>query len=266
MKPYRLAQSLFLVACCAAEGSQLAHNKTSPDVFGWLFRKNFLIAPLVLCLLLCRASLAQDVMSPEETGMVLLNFYRQPSFDVLTNIIRSVESDTSYRSNQTAQLTITAFYAAAFERYPEKLGAINKLSDSLRYSKKLIQAALRMNEKRDAILTLDREQPHMPVMINMLCAAFLASGEPKYLKRVVSELTLCDRKDSIVVRLTGYTAKFSLSLYAREIPEVKEYLEESLGNAPPALATHLREALDLSPGQILIQVRELAEEEQNSRR
>ena len=94
---------------------------------------------VLLFALVCHVALSQDLMSPAKTMTKVWSFYREPSFDLLTNIIRSIDAEPGFPNNKDRQSPTLAFFAVAFERYPDKLNSINSLSDSLKNIKKLVQ-------------------------------------------------------------------------------------------------------------------------------
>ena len=204
----------------------------------------------------CGTAFSQDIMPTGKTITELWNFYRQPSYTLLTNIILSIDVDPNFRTDKEAQTTLMAFFAVAIERYPEKFNSLNALSDSLKNVKKLLREALALSRKKDAILNW---RVHKPVTIGVLWSGYFASGEPRYLKRLISEMSLCDRNDSIVVTETGFGAKLTLSMYARMFPEIKQYLEEALGSSSANLSPHIHDAIYLSPRQIAERMKERAE-------
>ncbi len=190
----------------------------------------------------------------------LVTFCQHPSYPLLVSIIRSIDADPSYQKNRDTYTPTIGFFAVAFERYPDQFNSLSALTDSLRNMKKIIRDALRLSRTKDAILNW---QEHKPVTIDILWYGYFASREPKYLKRIVSQMILCERNDSIYVTFTGLRAEYSLCINARVFPEVKQYLEEALGTAPASLLPYIREALYSQPIQIYQQMRDRAEQFDN---
>jgi len=183
----------------------------------------------------------------------LSSFYQHPSYLLLVSIIESIDADPNLPTSKDVQSPIMAFFTVAFERYPEKIGAINSLSDSLGNVKDLVREAIRLSGKHDAIL---HWKENKPVTIDMLWFGYFASGESSYLKRLISEMSLCDRTDSIDAILTGYGAKYSLAIRARQFPEVRQFLEDASGNASGKLLQNIHDILNSSPGEIYEQMLE----------
>jgi len=202
---------------------------------------------LLTFVLVCQTASSQELMSSEKTLMVFWGFYHQPSYSVLTSIIRSIDVDPGTPSHKGTMPAIMAFYAVAIQRYPDKIKSLNDLSDDLANTKMLLRDAIRLSQNRDAIFNW---QERKPITIDMLWGAYFASGEPRYLKRIVSEMLFIDRTDSLNVTLTGFAAEYTFAIYAQMFPEVKQYLQDAMGNASPNLIPHIHEALYMSPEHI----------------
>ncbi|MGE5621291.1 MAG: hypothetical protein ACM3U0_01825 [archaeon] len=211
--------------------------------------------PLILLIVLSLTSVcfAQSKSPQEIIGMEMQNFFLHPSSDLVIDIIKSIDADKNFLNGSSSIILYTGFMTAAFAKYADKYEEFYNLSNGLNGSKELAQYCLKLSKIQDAVLNW---AGHDPGINDLLWSGFFASGDTKYLDRLVSEMKYCERKDSLNLFLTGISAKWSLCANAISYSLVKEHLKQTLDKRPPELQAHLKELLNTTPDVITEQMRE----------
>lgn len=189
----------------------------------------------------------------EKVGMEMQSFFKHPSPDLLTDIIKSIDSEEDFLSKSSSAYPFIGFITVALSKYPDKSVDFNNLSNELKYSKDLVKYCLKLSETKDTVLNW---KGHEASINDLVWSGFFASGDTRYLDRLVSELKYCDMKDSLVLFLAGMSAKWSLCSNAINYPIVGEYLEQTLENRPPEIKVHIKELLNTMPEEIMKQMKE----------
>lgn len=219
--------------------------------------------PIVLLLVLSLTSIcfAQSASPQKNIGLEMQGFYQHPSPDLVIDIIKNIDGTKDFLSKSTSVFPYIGFMTVAFSKYPDKYEEFYKFSNGLNDSKELVQYCLKLSKIRDTVLNW---QGHEPGINDLVWSGFFASGDTRYLDRLVSEMKYCDRKDSLKLFLTGISAKWSLCANAISYPLVKEYLEQTLEKGPPELKAHIKELLNTTPDVITEQMREGIREIKNN--
>jgi hypothetical protein len=207
-------------------------------------RKIFMIIGSTLLMQVC---FVQNNISQEKKDDDLQSFFQRPSSSRLTEIIKKLDSDSTLSSDPNSQAPIIGFLTVALARYRDHQDAYLKLASGLKSSQNLVFFCFRLSQKKDTIL---HWTGHHPSLNDMFWGAYFASGDTRYLKRLVSEMALCERTDSLMLFMTGSSAKWSLCSNACQYPEVKKYLTDAIKTSPNNLLPYIKETLELSPSEV----------------
>jgi hypothetical protein len=177
----------------------------------------------------------------------LQSFFQHPSSTLLIKLVNSVENDTALLNNANGQATILGFLAAAFQKYNNSFDTFQELVNNLHNSKLLEKYCLKLSLSQDTILNWPG---HSPSINDLHWGGFFASGDTRYLSKLVSEMEYCDTNDSLLLFLTGASAKWSLSSNANQYIEVKHFLEVAKDTSSNYLRTQIEESLQLTPNEL----------------
>lgn len=218
---------------------------------------------LILFVVLSLTSIcfAQSENPQRNIGLKMQSFYQHPSPDLVIGIIKNIDGTKNFLSKSTSVFPYIGFMTVAFSKYADKYEEFYNFSNGLNDSKELVQYCLKLSKIRDTVLNW---QGHEPGINDLVWSGFFASGDTRYLDRLVSEMKYCDRKDSLKLFLTGISAKWSLCANAISYPLVKEYLEQTLEKRPPDLKAYIEELLGTTPDVITEQMREGIREFKNN--
>ena len=204
-------------------------------------RNYFLLLFFLSLSIVCYAQ--QDIPSRYYTGK-FQDFYQHPSSTLLTDIITAIDNDTTASTNPTGQASSFGFLVAAFEKFNVVGASFPKLAGNLKHSKPLVQYSLMLSQRKDTILNW---VGHSPSINDMRWGAFFASGDTRYLSRLVYEMEYYDRDDSLKSFLASATAKWSLCSNALQFSEVKNYLVNAKDTCNKYLRSQIEETLNSSP-------------------
>ena len=201
---------------------------------------------LLLSILLTSFCFGQHLISQEQISLEVQSFYQHPSYTLLSDIIKSMDADSTFLSEEHYPPFI-GFLTVAFSKYHEKYEDFKEIAEGLRFKGSLILYCLKLSGIKDTILNW----PGHDASINdMHWGGFFASGDSRYLQRLVSEMQYCGDRDSLMLFPTGATAKWSLCANARNYPEVKQYLEHASETADSALKPQIIESLNSTPNEL----------------
>ena len=203
---------------------------------------------VIICLLLAANPVrAQYHIAKDRIGDEMQVFHRHQNPALLRALIFAMDEDDNLTTNSNSHPPLMGFLATAFVLYDSSMDDYISLSDSLSNAQQIVRIALVLSQTKDTILNWPF---HSPAVNDMRWGAFFASGDTTYLSRLASELPLCENRDSLMLFLTGATAKWSLCSNARQYFEVKHYLQGYLEHATNALRPHLEEILTKSPSEM----------------
>lgn len=177
----------------------------------------------------------------------LKSFYQHPSSTLLTEIITGIDNDTTALANPNGQAISIGFLVAAFEKFNSIGTPFQKLAGTLKHSKALVQYSLMLSQRKDTLLNW---VGHSPSINDLRWGAFFASGDTRYLSRLVYEMEYYDRDDSLKSSVTVASAKWSLCSNAIQFSEVNRYLESAKDTCDKYLHAQIEETLHSSPNDL----------------
>jgi hypothetical protein len=197
--------------------------------------------------------IAQHIIPQKQIGLEIQCFYQHPGSTLLSDIIKSMDEDSTFLSNPNTNPVIIGFLTVALSKYHEKSEGYQEMANELKFKRSLVLYCLELSGVKDTILNWPG---HNSSINDLHWGGFFASGDTRYLERLVSELQYCDNKDSLNLFLTGNSAKWSLCSNAINYPEVKQYLEHASDAAPAALKSQLIDVLHSSSAELKNQMLE----------
>lgn len=152
------------------------------------------------------------------------------------------------------ELSTLAFLSTAMSlARADSLSYLEAIHNTSSANKTFFQDCYRISSNVDPILNWPE---HSARANDMMWAAFFASGDKRYLKRLVSEMRHCNEKDSVLIYVTGATAQWSLCANAKSDPKIAEYLNDIQKEVSPDLKILLKEALDGNPADFRMRMNE----------
>ena len=167
--------------------------------------------------------------------------------------------------------TITSFLSYIFRANPDKVEAwLSPFTDLSDEETQVIANALWYSDTKQAndyLVTLSAaaeiemkhvfaslltEQPTpideipiiAPAVLDMLWAAFMATGEEQYVVRIISALPYANAEDDTAERMIGEAASWSLKSNAAHNKKVLSIAESELHKQPEDVASILREIIE----------------------
>lgn len=154
-----------------------------------------------------------------------------------------------FTSKPDAVFPVITFFAVIFSENPEKVEGWQELiNQQNKVTQALFEKAIDLSKDLGKIFETDTATARF----NDLCwAAFFASGDVKYISKVIANLKYCDERKDMMLFLAGASAKWSLSSNARIHAKVKKTLNAAaLTEKDPRVKSHISEILNQTPSSI----------------
>jgi hypothetical protein len=209
-------------------------------------------------------------MSLQKIEQWMSHYYQNPQPELIRPAIEGLREEGKL-GDENAIEQIIFFLSFLFSAHPEKavewtspfiegdLPVMEKkvlitalwLSDTQRAKDYLARLALTVPELQEYIEDLTTGSPpdleRMPIdypgILDSLWAAFMATGESRFVIRIISALAGCDSEDAIGL-LIGNAARWSLKSNAEDHAAVRSICEEQLAEQPPKIAAILRKIIE----------------------
>ena len=97
----------------------------------------------------------------------------------------------------------------------------------------------------------------------MIWGGYFGTGDTRYLDKLIGETRLIEREDSLVLFMTGASAKWSLASNARQHESIKNYISQKIPTANEKTKKMLKEILTRAPAEIREEIMKQAEEIKN---
>ena len=178
---------------------------------------------LSLCLVSQAAPAAEPpaLATPDDLGAFMEGYYLRPQPELIAAFVTALNGSSLVKKAPDAAPTVaflSEVFAANPKRLPEWQVLILKQDEETRAA---LMGALTLSEK-GGVLALDG---HSPGLNDMLWGAFFASGNAKFLQRLVEQLPYYGERKDLALFLTGATARWSLASNAQSKPRVRSILE-----------------------------------------
>lgn len=209
-------------------------------------------------------------MSLQEIEQWMTYYYQYPQPESVPLAIESLSKEGGFREENAIE-QIMFFLSFIFRANPDNVVEWTSpfIADLPLMEKEMIITSLWLSDTQTAkdylgllatttpevqqyINDLTAESPpdveQMPVdnpgSLDVLWAAFMATGEEKYVIRIISALADCDDKDDAIKQLIGNTAKWSLKSNAESHATVKSTCMAQLAEQPPDVVAILQEIIE----------------------
>jgi len=191
--------------------------------------KTKLLFTLICLLSLSLTSNAQYSVTGGPGGLSFLfnNYYKNPDIGLLCKMITEVEKQDLIGKTPNIELSTLGFFSVAFA---------NSLKDSLRFKNAIIglnsyksffEKAYNLSQVKDTVLKIIE---HSPSYNDMFWAGFFASGDQRYVEKVLMEAQLPEMEKNVNLLATSMSARWSLASNAINHKLVKKIIEETKGN------------------------------------
>lgn len=207
--------------------------------------------PLVVLLLAAlgasRPAAAQaTIRSQGDLEALLTRYYLAPHPELIGPAIEFLGTSDAL-ANESAAGPIGAFFFEIFAgnkaRLPEWQAVIHRQPANVRT---VLTQAVTLSSNPARLLS----EPPSPGQNDVLWGAFFASGDRKYLTRLMEQLDHMGERKDLNLFVTAGSAKWSLASNARTHPVVKAAVKAALEAAKEPLATELRDVLTKPPARI----------------
>lgn len=213
--------------------------------------------PLVASLLLpALASIAASTPPPdlntrEEVGAFMMTYYLRPQPDLIAGLIDALHS-TGFV--QHAVSNTIGFFSEVFAANPDRIPGWQVLiAKQDERTKTTLGRALTMSNGGGVLHIVE----HSAEVNDIYWGAFFASGNPKFIKRLVDQLKYFDERDDFNLFMAGGTAKWSLASNAQSRPGVRTAIERAKLTADKRTQDLTTELLVEDPERIKQELREI---------
>lgn len=211
-------------------------------------------------------------LSPEQVEQWMSFYYQHPQPDRVPEAIAALSAAGYFKNEQTIE-PIICFLSLIFRANPDRLAtwlpALQALPDdeqaagiyALWYSNTsaahhyLAQLAAGVDPATQGLITaLQHESPPEieqiplsgPSVLDLLWAAFMATGAEKYVRCILAALAEAEATDPDR-RLLGETAQWSLQTNVRKHPKVRAICLDQIPTQPAPIARILQRICDQNP-------------------
>ena len=161
------------------------------------------------------------ISSEKEFGFFTNMYYANPQPELIPQAIRFLSSSKILKKHKNAGPPILGFFARVFGDNPDSCSQWKKvIKKQDRKTRKLLNKAIDTN-----LETLFSETGAGAALNDMYWGAFFASGDLKYIDRLIEHLKYLDDRVDINRYLAAATAKWSLSSNAIRHPKIVPAIE-----------------------------------------
>lgn len=189
---------------------------------------------------------AQELIPVDQLGRTLTFFYVHPDSSTLKSLIRTLQNSQTAREALPPAPVIGFFTAILLSSSPNRI-IVNREFNALNSRFDLFDYALAFGKSQDTIIHWKNRKPDSN---DLIWGAYFGTGDTRYLDKLLGETKLIEREDSLVLYMTGASAKWSISSNARQHESIKKYLTQRLPTADEKTKKMLTEILTRSPGDI----------------
>ncbi len=230
------------------------------------------LSVITLSLILVLTCWAEQNHFPSSNAVAewMTEYYHNPKPNLVPSALKVLEEDGILSANPGAQAPFAGFLSILFHDNPLQTEAWLNQSDKYagelkrtiwmglwlsdtdigkKHLSEMLKGAHGTDLEYLKILTenapfnLKTMNPNDPGQLDMLWGAFTASGNPQYVKRIISVLPLLDQRDDPMKFTMAASAKWSLKSNALKHPLVLQVCKKELASASEALASHLTEII-----------------------
>jgi hypothetical protein len=210
---------------------------------------------MLLCLLvpaLANIAAAQEhsLKTIHDLGEFMQTYYRQPRPERIASLIQALHS-SGFVERATNEPAVIGFFSEVFAANPDRLSqwqAVIARQDE--QTKVALGRALSVS-RAGGVLNLEG---HSGALNDEYWAAFFATGNPKFIDRLLDQLRYFDERNDEDLFFAGGTAKWSLASNAQTQPEVRFAIEEAKLKADKRTQELITELLAQDPEHIKLEI------------
>ncbi len=198
------------------------------------------------------AQISTELKTVDEVSEFMQTYYLHPQPDRIAEVIDALSPSGFVKpTNEFAAVGFfSEVFAANLNRVPEWQIHIVKQDDR---TKAILERAVSVS-KTGGLLN---NPGHSPQLNDGWWAAFFASGNPKFVEKIIDQLQYCDERKDQLLFFSGATAKWSLASNARSNPLVRSTVENAKTTASAHQRELINEVLNEDPALIKQEIKEI---------
>lgn len=196
----------------------------------------------------------------QDVGAFMQTYYLQPRPELIEAVVDALPS-TGFLRQPGNEATVMGFFSEIFAANPDRLAhwqIVMAKQDT--QTKAALDRALRVS-KTGGALTIEG---HSAEVNDAYWAAFFASGDSKFIYKLIDQLRYFDERDDFQLFGAGGTAMWSLASNAQSQPRVKQAIAEAKGGADKRTQELITELLGKDPELIRYDVKEIVKKQKES--
>lgn len=211
-------------------------------------QKTFLVVTALLMMLgPSIAGESKKITSENELDELLNTYYLNPRPELISDAILFMNKEKLFEK-QSAEAPSLAFFALVFQNNQDRTPKWNEVINSTNgKTRELLSTAMTMAKEKDPIMKI---REHSPSVNDMYWAAFFATGDERYLGRLVDELRYVDERSSMELFVTGASAKWSLAANAARHKKVRAYLQITISSSQSRTGDIVKDLLEKGPEKV----------------
>lgn len=212
-----------------------------------------LVLSLVVSANIITAQNSSELKTLADVGAFMQAYYLHPQPERIADLIDALYPSGFLQKSSNATVVIGFFsevFAANANRLPEWQSHIAKQDDQ---TKATLERALSMSKTGGILNSIG----HSAEFNDECWAAFFASGNPKFVDRIVDQLRYFDERNDEALFVAGATAKWSLASNARNQPVVRSAIENAKARVDKRTQEIINELLNEDPARIKQEIGEI---------
>jgi hypothetical protein len=196
----------------------------------------------------------------EEVNTFVMSYYREPKPELVWQLLDFLGTGDDLRCKGGPGLV--GFLAEFLATHPERVRGLSRLARSKsRLLENVFRDGRRLSRfgERALILRIDTVhfhnrfwcalhlEPFSPPLNDLFWGAYYASGDTRYLDRLIEHMRLVEEQQDPIIFLAGATARWSLGCHACSDPMVCRYLESVKSNHELGTRNHIELVLSVDP-------------------
>ncbi|MBV9442426.1 MAG: hypothetical protein JO217_07000, partial [Acidobacteriaceae bacterium] len=201
-----------------------------------------------------------ELKTIDDVSAFMQGYYLHPQPNRIAEVIEAL-NPSGFVQRPTNEFAVIGFFSEVFaanqNRVPEWQDHIAKQDDR---TKAILERALPVS-KAGGLLN---DTGHSAQLNDGWWAAFFASGNSKFVEKIVDELPYSDERKDELLFFAGATAKWSLASNARTDPLVRSTIEKAKARANARRQELINEVLNEDPDRIKQEMKEIVQRQREA--
>jgi hypothetical protein len=201
-----------------------------------------------------------ELKTGDDVSAFMQTYYVHPRPELIGDLIDALHS-TGFLQKGNNAFSVIGFFSEIFAANPSRLSQwqvlIAKQDDQTRTA---LDRALSVS-RAEGVLNANG---HSAELNDEYWGAFFASGNPKFVQRLVDQLRYFDERNDEALFLAGGTAKWSLASVAQMQPAVRLAIEQAKIKADKRTQEQITELLAEDPASIKQEIRQIFEKQRQA--